>query len=162
MNTTASLTVYPTMINPEEKNCMVSSGNSSIPVSWWVSRFIRTRFCWAILWLSSVLLTAKMRNFHVFVMHKLPILPRFLHQHGLGESLGPTYVDECLLHHSFSGEVTRWIAALLAVLCSWPVRGVPLQQKNGERKQMTVTRRSTWSTAHSCVCFPHPSPHPDP
>ncbi|XP_024148289.1 integrin alpha-5 isoform X2 [Oryzias melastigma] len=33
VNTTASLTVYPTMINPEEKNCMVSSGNSSIPVS---------------------------------------------------------------------------------------------------------------------------------
>uniref|UniRef100_A0A3B3CN75 Integrin, alpha 5 (fibronectin receptor, alpha polypeptide) n=1 Tax=Oryzias melastigma TaxID=30732 RepID=A0A3B3CN75_ORYME len=31
VNTTASLTVYPTMINPEEKNCMVSSGNSSIP-----------------------------------------------------------------------------------------------------------------------------------
>uniref|UniRef100_A0A8C7WRL2 Integrin, alpha 5 (fibronectin receptor, alpha polypeptide) n=1 Tax=Oryzias sinensis TaxID=183150 RepID=A0A8C7WRL2_9TELE len=33
VNTSASLTVYPTMINPEEKNCMVSSGNSSIPVS---------------------------------------------------------------------------------------------------------------------------------
>lgn len=24
------------MINPEEKNCIVTSGNSSIPVSWWV------------------------------------------------------------------------------------------------------------------------------
>ncbi|KAG8002447.1 Integrin alpha-5 [Nibea albiflora] len=33
VNTSASLTVYPTMINPEEKNCMVTSGNSSIPVS---------------------------------------------------------------------------------------------------------------------------------
>ncbi|XP_041654876.1 integrin alpha-5 [Cheilinus undulatus] len=33
VNTSASLTVYPTMINPEEKNCMVSSGNNSIPVS---------------------------------------------------------------------------------------------------------------------------------
>uniref|UniRef100_A0A672FZP7 Integrin, alpha 5 (fibronectin receptor, alpha polypeptide) n=1 Tax=Salarias fasciatus TaxID=181472 RepID=A0A672FZP7_SALFA len=27
VNTTASLTVYPTMINPEEKNCVVTSGN---------------------------------------------------------------------------------------------------------------------------------------
>ncbi|XP_008317304.1 integrin alpha-5 isoform X1 [Cynoglossus semilaevis] len=33
VNTTASLTVYPTMINPEERNCMVPSGNASIPVS---------------------------------------------------------------------------------------------------------------------------------
>uniref|UniRef100_A0A672FYP7 Integrin, alpha 5 (fibronectin receptor, alpha polypeptide) n=1 Tax=Salarias fasciatus TaxID=181472 RepID=A0A672FYP7_SALFA len=33
VNTTASLTVYPTMINPEEKNCVVTSGNGSIPVS---------------------------------------------------------------------------------------------------------------------------------
>uniref|UniRef100_A0A3Q3L2K8 Integrin, alpha 5 (fibronectin receptor, alpha polypeptide) n=1 Tax=Mastacembelus armatus TaxID=205130 RepID=A0A3Q3L2K8_9TELE len=33
VNTSASLTVYPTMINPEEKNCMVTSGNTSIPVS---------------------------------------------------------------------------------------------------------------------------------
>ncbi|XP_029282333.1 integrin alpha-5 [Cottoperca gobio] len=33
VNTSVSLTVYPTMINPEEKNCMVTSGNSSIPVS---------------------------------------------------------------------------------------------------------------------------------
>uniref|UniRef100_A0A3Q3A848 Integrin, alpha 5 (fibronectin receptor, alpha polypeptide) n=1 Tax=Kryptolebias marmoratus TaxID=37003 RepID=A0A3Q3A848_KRYMA len=33
VNTTASLTVYPTMINPEEKNCMINSGNGSIPVS---------------------------------------------------------------------------------------------------------------------------------
>lgn len=33
VNTTASLTVYPTMINPEEKNCMVTNGNTSIPVS---------------------------------------------------------------------------------------------------------------------------------
>uniref|UniRef100_A0A672GKZ3 Integrin, alpha 5 (fibronectin receptor, alpha polypeptide) n=1 Tax=Salarias fasciatus TaxID=181472 RepID=A0A672GKZ3_SALFA len=32
VNTTASLTVYPTMINPEEKNCVVTSGNGSIPV----------------------------------------------------------------------------------------------------------------------------------
>ncbi len=36
VNTSASLTVYPTMINPEEKNCLVTSGNTSIPVSWWV------------------------------------------------------------------------------------------------------------------------------
>uniref|UniRef100_A0AAQ5X8E9 Integrin alpha-2 domain-containing protein n=1 Tax=Amphiprion ocellaris TaxID=80972 RepID=A0AAQ5X8E9_AMPOC len=33
VNTTASLIVSPTMINPEEKNCMVNNGNSSIPVS---------------------------------------------------------------------------------------------------------------------------------
>ncbi|XP_072222384.1 integrin alpha-5 [Leuresthes tenuis] len=33
VNTSASLTVYPTMINPEEKNCMITNGNSSIPVS---------------------------------------------------------------------------------------------------------------------------------
>ncbi|XP_018536647.1 integrin alpha-5 [Lates calcarifer] len=33
VNTSVSLTVYPTMINPEEKNCMVTSGNTSIPVS---------------------------------------------------------------------------------------------------------------------------------
>uniref|UniRef100_A0A7N8WW96 Integrin, alpha 5 (fibronectin receptor, alpha polypeptide) n=1 Tax=Mastacembelus armatus TaxID=205130 RepID=A0A7N8WW96_9TELE len=29
VNTSASLTVYPTMINPEEKNCMVTSGNTT-------------------------------------------------------------------------------------------------------------------------------------
>uniref|UniRef100_A0A674NUF9 Integrin, alpha 5 (fibronectin receptor, alpha polypeptide) n=1 Tax=Takifugu rubripes TaxID=31033 RepID=A0A674NUF9_TAKRU len=29
----ASLTIYPNMINPEEKNCMITSGNTSIPVS---------------------------------------------------------------------------------------------------------------------------------
>ncbi|XP_044208155.1 integrin alpha-5 [Thunnus albacares] len=33
VNTSASLTVYPTMINPEEKNCIVTNGNTSIPVS---------------------------------------------------------------------------------------------------------------------------------
>lgn len=33
VNTSASLTVSPTMINPEEKNCMVTNGNASIPVS---------------------------------------------------------------------------------------------------------------------------------
>uniref|UniRef100_A0A7N6BP35 Integrin, alpha 5 (fibronectin receptor, alpha polypeptide) n=1 Tax=Anabas testudineus TaxID=64144 RepID=A0A7N6BP35_ANATE len=33
VNTSASLTVSPHMINPEEKNCMITSGNSSIPVS---------------------------------------------------------------------------------------------------------------------------------
>uniref|UniRef100_A0A8D0A3N7 Integrin, alpha 5 (fibronectin receptor, alpha polypeptide) n=1 Tax=Sander lucioperca TaxID=283035 RepID=A0A8D0A3N7_SANLU len=33
VNTSASLTVYPTMINPEEKNCMITNGNTSIPVS---------------------------------------------------------------------------------------------------------------------------------
>ncbi|XP_040916437.1 integrin alpha-5 [Toxotes jaculatrix] len=33
VNTSASLTVYPTMINPEEKNCMVIAGNTSTPVS---------------------------------------------------------------------------------------------------------------------------------
>lgn len=33
VNTTASLIVSPTMINPEEKNCMVNNGNSSLPVS---------------------------------------------------------------------------------------------------------------------------------
>uniref|UniRef100_A0A674NU07 Integrin, alpha 5 (fibronectin receptor, alpha polypeptide) n=1 Tax=Takifugu rubripes TaxID=31033 RepID=A0A674NU07_TAKRU len=27
----ASLTIYPNMINPEEKNCMITSGNTSIP-----------------------------------------------------------------------------------------------------------------------------------
>uniref|UniRef100_A0A8D0AEE1 Integrin, alpha 5 (fibronectin receptor, alpha polypeptide) n=1 Tax=Sander lucioperca TaxID=283035 RepID=A0A8D0AEE1_SANLU len=31
VNTSASLTVYPTMINPEEKNCMITNGNTSIP-----------------------------------------------------------------------------------------------------------------------------------
>lgn len=34
VNTSASLTVYPTMINPEEKNCLITSENASIPVSW--------------------------------------------------------------------------------------------------------------------------------
>ncbi|KAM3872562.1 integrin alpha-5 [Diretmus argenteus] len=33
VNTSASLTVSSTMINPEEKNCMVTDGNSSMPVS---------------------------------------------------------------------------------------------------------------------------------
>ncbi|KAM9828983.1 integrin alpha-5 [Syngnathus typhle] len=33
VNTSASLTVYPTMINPEEKNCMITNGNTSISVS---------------------------------------------------------------------------------------------------------------------------------
>ncbi|XP_074537726.1 integrin alpha-5 [Halichoeres trimaculatus] len=33
VNTYAVLKVNPTMINPEEKNCMVSTGNASIPVS---------------------------------------------------------------------------------------------------------------------------------
>uniref|UniRef100_H3C718 Integrin, alpha 5 (fibronectin receptor, alpha polypeptide) n=1 Tax=Tetraodon nigroviridis TaxID=99883 RepID=H3C718_TETNG len=33
VNTSASLKVYPNMINPEEKNCVVTSGNTSIPVS---------------------------------------------------------------------------------------------------------------------------------
>ncbi|XP_053173312.1 integrin alpha-5 [Scomber japonicus] len=33
VNTIATLTVYPTMINPEEKNCIITNGNSSIPVS---------------------------------------------------------------------------------------------------------------------------------
>uniref|UniRef100_A0AAX7UNE8 Integrin alpha-2 domain-containing protein n=1 Tax=Astatotilapia calliptera TaxID=8154 RepID=A0AAX7UNE8_ASTCA len=32
VNTSASLTVSPTMINPEEKNCILTTGNSSIPV----------------------------------------------------------------------------------------------------------------------------------
>lgn len=36
VNTSATLTVNPTRINPEEKNCMVTSGNTTIPVSWWV------------------------------------------------------------------------------------------------------------------------------
>ncbi|XP_037539737.1 integrin alpha-5 [Nematolebias whitei] len=33
VNTSATLTVYPTMINPEEKNCMITSGNTTIPFS---------------------------------------------------------------------------------------------------------------------------------
>ncbi|XP_077368877.1 integrin alpha-5 [Festucalex cinctus] len=33
VNTSASLTVYPTMINPEEKNCVIANGNTSISVS---------------------------------------------------------------------------------------------------------------------------------
>ncbi|KAA8591316.1 hypothetical protein FQN60_002259 [Etheostoma spectabile] len=33
VNTSASLTVYPTMINPEEKNCIITNGNTSISVS---------------------------------------------------------------------------------------------------------------------------------
>uniref|UniRef100_A0A8C4F736 Integrin, alpha 5 (fibronectin receptor, alpha polypeptide) n=1 Tax=Dicentrarchus labrax TaxID=13489 RepID=A0A8C4F736_DICLA len=33
VNASATLTVYPTMINPEEKNCMITNGNNSIPVS---------------------------------------------------------------------------------------------------------------------------------
>ncbi|KAK7884942.1 hypothetical protein WMY93_028065 [Mugilogobius chulae] len=33
VNTTASLTVQPGMINPEEKNCVIADGNASIPVS---------------------------------------------------------------------------------------------------------------------------------
>uniref|UniRef100_A0A673CRQ0 Integrin, alpha 5 (fibronectin receptor, alpha polypeptide) n=1 Tax=Sphaeramia orbicularis TaxID=375764 RepID=A0A673CRQ0_9TELE len=32
-NTSASLTVSPGMINPEEKNCMIVNGNTSVPVS---------------------------------------------------------------------------------------------------------------------------------
>lgn len=34
VNTSASLAVYPTMINPEEKNCVLTSGNTSTSVSW--------------------------------------------------------------------------------------------------------------------------------
>ncbi|KAG7221701.1 hypothetical protein INR49_000068 [Caranx melampygus] len=33
VSTAAFLTINPTMINPEEKNCIVTSGNASIPVS---------------------------------------------------------------------------------------------------------------------------------
>uniref|UniRef100_A0A8C5N9J3 Integrin alpha-5-like n=1 Tax=Gouania willdenowi TaxID=441366 RepID=A0A8C5N9J3_GOUWI len=33
VNATASLTVYPTMINPDEKNCFITNGNASVPVS---------------------------------------------------------------------------------------------------------------------------------
>ncbi|KAM7411337.1 hypothetical protein PAMA_021365 [Pampus argenteus] len=33
VNTSAYLKVYPTMINPEEKNCIVTNGNTSTPVS---------------------------------------------------------------------------------------------------------------------------------
>ncbi|KAK6308303.1 hypothetical protein J4Q44_G00215740 [Coregonus suidteri] len=33
VSTSASLTVYPTMINPEEKSCSVNNGNTTIPVS---------------------------------------------------------------------------------------------------------------------------------
>ncbi|XP_031650343.1 integrin alpha-5 [Oncorhynchus kisutch] len=33
VNTSASLTVYPTMINPEEKSCSVNNGNTTITVS---------------------------------------------------------------------------------------------------------------------------------
>ncbi|XP_035238653.1 integrin alpha-5 [Anguilla anguilla] len=33
VNASASLTVYPTMINPEEKACVVTHGNETIPVS---------------------------------------------------------------------------------------------------------------------------------
>ncbi|KAM6977225.1 integrin alpha-5 [Aplochiton taeniatus] len=33
VDTRASLTVYPTMINPEEKNCVITNGNRTIPVS---------------------------------------------------------------------------------------------------------------------------------
>ncbi|XP_058498565.1 integrin alpha-5 [Solea solea] len=33
VNASASLTVYPIMINPEEKNCLLTSGNTTIPVS---------------------------------------------------------------------------------------------------------------------------------
>ncbi|KAJ4919225.1 hypothetical protein JOQ06_022609 [Pogonophryne albipinna] len=36
VNTSASLTVSPTMINPEEKNCIVTSGNSSVPRFLWM------------------------------------------------------------------------------------------------------------------------------
>uniref|UniRef100_A0A673WD82 Integrin, alpha 5 (fibronectin receptor, alpha polypeptide) n=1 Tax=Salmo trutta TaxID=8032 RepID=A0A673WD82_SALTR len=33
VSTSASLTIYPTMINPEEKSCSVNNGNTTIPVS---------------------------------------------------------------------------------------------------------------------------------
>ncbi|XP_068186134.1 integrin alpha-5 isoform X2 [Antennarius striatus] len=33
VTTSVSLTVHPTMINPEEKNCVINSGNTSVPVS---------------------------------------------------------------------------------------------------------------------------------
>uniref|UniRef100_A0A3Q3JSG5 Uncharacterized protein n=1 Tax=Monopterus albus TaxID=43700 RepID=A0A3Q3JSG5_MONAL len=33
VHTSASLTVSPTVINPEEKNCIITSGNTSVPVS---------------------------------------------------------------------------------------------------------------------------------
>ncbi|XP_014002216.1 integrin alpha-5 [Salmo salar] len=33
VSTSASLTIYPTMINPEEKSCSVDNGNTTIPVS---------------------------------------------------------------------------------------------------------------------------------
>ncbi|KAL1020694.1 hypothetical protein UPYG_G00003440 [Umbra pygmaea] len=33
VNTSASLTVYPTMINPEEKTCTITNGNTTVPVS---------------------------------------------------------------------------------------------------------------------------------
>uniref|UniRef100_A0A672MUV9 Integrin alpha-5-like n=1 Tax=Sinocyclocheilus grahami TaxID=75366 RepID=A0A672MUV9_SINGR len=36
VNTSATLTVYPTMINPEEKVCTISRGNETLQVSWYV------------------------------------------------------------------------------------------------------------------------------
>lgn len=43
VNASGHLTVSPTMINPEEKNCMVTNGNTTIPVSWWVFQPVQHR-----------------------------------------------------------------------------------------------------------------------
>uniref|UniRef100_A0AAR2LER1 Integrin alpha-2 domain-containing protein n=1 Tax=Pygocentrus nattereri TaxID=42514 RepID=A0AAR2LER1_PYGNA len=39
VNASATLSVYPTMINPEEKMCTISSGNQTMHVSWYVCYF---------------------------------------------------------------------------------------------------------------------------
>uniref|UniRef100_A0A8C2KBH8 Integrin, alpha 5 (fibronectin receptor, alpha polypeptide) n=1 Tax=Cyprinus carpio TaxID=7962 RepID=A0A8C2KBH8_CYPCA len=43
VNTSATLTVYPTMINPEEKVCTISRGNETLHVSWYVCHLVSAR-----------------------------------------------------------------------------------------------------------------------
>uniref|UniRef100_A0A671N1L7 Integrin alpha-5-like n=1 Tax=Sinocyclocheilus anshuiensis TaxID=1608454 RepID=A0A671N1L7_9TELE len=45
VNTSATLTVYPTMINPEEKVCTISRGNETLQVSWYVCYLVSARIC---------------------------------------------------------------------------------------------------------------------
>uniref|UniRef100_A0A673FZ94 Uncharacterized protein n=1 Tax=Sinocyclocheilus rhinocerous TaxID=307959 RepID=A0A673FZ94_9TELE len=43
VNTSATLTVNPTMINPEEKVCTISHGNETLHVSWYVCHLVSAR-----------------------------------------------------------------------------------------------------------------------
>ena len=181
VNARGHLTVSPTMINPEEKNCVVTSGNTTIPVSWWVFQPVQHRHSASSdSGFSAALFDPLLPEDglpHFLRMHKHSpswqeaLIRNILSisSHGINMNRGLLLSDlffKCLhvaLRLLWSRETTCWIAALLAVfglVCR--VFG----SRKGERKQTTVACCSTWLTLRSRVCSPPPSaphtPFPDP